>query len=224
MQGVSIYRHDPQLIEAALADEPGAWDRLLDAWRPVILRWARRMGGPRIEPHDVLQDVSVLIWTHLHTVRSPEKTFPAWVYRVTQREIMRRRRRAWMRKVFLFEETPERSDDTAGPERRAQMSETSRLVQEVLERLPPAQREVIVLHELEGLNQREVAELLGVALGTVKSRLRLGRARFEQEASELMPPGGGDSGHKGGLILSLTPASHTSELPYLHRAACGGQS
>ncbi len=219
---MSLYRNDPELIRRALEDRPGAWDQLLDHWRPVILRWTRRMGGSRVEAHDVLQDVCVLIWTHLHTVRHPEHTFPSWLYRVTQREIMRRRRRAWVRRVMLLDVTPERGDPAVGPERRAQMSETSRLVQRVLERLPAAQREVMVLHELEGLNQREIAELTGVKLGTVKSRLRLARARFEREAARIFPPSGGDTsrGEVASLVSSST--SPVTDLPYLGQSATGG--
>lgn len=219
---MSLYQNDPELIRRALEDRPGAWDQLLDHWRPVILRWTRRIGGGRVDPHDVLQDVCVLIWTHLHTVREPERTFPAWLYRVTQREILRRRRRAWVRRVMLLDVTPERGDTAAGPERRAQMSETARLVQQVLDKLPDAQREVMVLHELEGLNQREISELLGVKLGTVKSRLRLARARFEREAAEVFPPSGGDSGRGDESLRVLSATAPTTELPYLGSAAAGG--
>ncbi len=216
---MSLYRNDPELIRRALEGRPGAWDQLLDHWRPVILRWTRRMGGGRVEAHDVLQDVCVLIWTHLHTVRQPEHTFPSWLYRVTQRELMRRRRRAWVRRVMLLEHLPDRGDPAAGPERRAEMSEAARLVQRVLDRLPAAQREVVVLHELEGLNQREIAELTGVKLGTVKSRLRLARARFAREAAEIFPPLG------GAPVLGERPRLSTdpvSELPYLGPSATGG--
>ena len=185
---MSLYNHRPALIRAALDDQPGSWDALLDSWRPVILRWARRMGGPRIEAEDVLQDVSVAIWTHLRTVRAPEKTFPAWVYRVTQREIMRRRRRAWMRRVLLMDTPIERVDTGPTAEDRVALSEDARLVQAALERLPPKQREVLVLYEMEGLNQREMSELLEVKLGTVKSRMRLARQRFELEVRAMRPP------------------------------------
>lgn len=222
---MSSYKNDPELIARALANEPGAWDHLLEVWRPIILRWARRMGGARVDPHDILQDVSVLIWTHLHTVRSPEKTFPSWLYRVTQREIMRRRRRAWVRRVMLMDATPERGDTAAGPERMAQMSESARLVEAVLEKLPDAQREVMVLHELEGLNQREVAELLDVKLGTVKSRLRLARARFEREAGHLAPPSSGPKTppKSDDVALTFTAPTTNSELPFVGQAAGGGR-
>ena len=222
---MSAYKNNPELIQRALANEPGAWDQLLDAWRPVILRWTRRMAGGRVDPHDVLQDVSVLIWTHLHTVRSPERTFPSWLYRVTQREIMRRRRRAWVRRVMLMDSPPDRSDPALGPEQNAQMSESARIVEQILQKLPDAQREVMVLHELEGLNQREVAEMLDVKLGTVKSRLRLARVRFEREARELMPPGddqdGGD--RKDGAVLTFkNPSNNPSDLPFVGLVSVGG--
>jgi RNA polymerase sigma-70 factor (ECF subfamily) len=54
-------------------------------------------------------------------------------------------------------------------------------VRDQLERMEPAQRAIIVLRDLEGLSEEQVADILGVARGTVKSRLHRARARFKQE-------------------------------------------
>ena len=62
------------------------------------------------------------------------------------------------------------------------MSDTARWVWEILDELPLAQREVLVLCDLEGRTREEVAELLGVSSGTIKGRLRLGREKFRRMA------------------------------------------
>ncbi len=80
---------------------------------------------------------------------------------------------------------PDRPDDSPGPEVRAQISETGRRVQQVLESLGAADREVLVLCDLEGRSGTEVSILLGLPLGTVKSRLRRARERFQRAAARM---------------------------------------
>jgi RNA polymerase sigma-70 factor (ECF subfamily) len=76
-------------------------------------------------------------------------------------------------------------DPKAGPARLVAVSETERSVQQVLEQLPEREREVLVLCLLEERSDREVAELLGIPHGTVKSRMRRARARFLEVAHEV---------------------------------------
>jgi RNA polymerase sigma-70 factor (ECF subfamily) len=89
------------------------------------------------------------------------------------------RRRAWLRRWV-----PGLVPDVLAPgaESRAERDNLAAAVREALEDMPAELREVIVLCELEERNGAEVAELLGVPLGTVKSRLRRARERFEAEA------------------------------------------
>jgi RNA polymerase sigma-70 factor (ECF subfamily) len=89
------------------------------------------------------------------------------------------RRRAWLRRWVpgLVPDVP-----APGAESRAERDNLAAAVREALEDMPAELREVIVLCELEERNGAEVAELLGVPLGTVKSRLRRARERFEAEA------------------------------------------
>ena len=76
-------------------------------------------------------------------------------------------------------------DPGPGPSRWSELSETSRQVQAALDHLPEKQREVLVLCDLEERTAFEVAELLAIPPGTVKSRLRLGRERFRRAARTL---------------------------------------
>ena len=74
------------------------------------------------------------------------------------------------------------ADPGPDPEQLRARSESAATVRAILKRLPPPQREVFYLCELEAHTQAEVAELLNIAPGTVKSRLRLARGRFDRSA------------------------------------------
>ncbi len=168
---------DPRtaLLEAALAGDTAAEERLLVAWLPEILGWCTRLGGPKVDPSDAAQDVGVVLWTHFHEIQDPG-CFPAWVFQVTRRVLAWHRRRAWVRHwagtVAGREGTWARVEDT----------DLSRRVQATLERIPVRQREVMILVYVEGRTVAEAASLLGISPNTVKSRLRLGRLAFRKEA------------------------------------------
>jgi RNA polymerase sigma-70 factor (ECF subfamily) len=166
------------LVLAAREEQPGALRELLDTFVPIVLQWCYRMGGPRVDPEDAAHDVMEIVLKRLHSLRDPA-CFRSWIYGITRRVIMRHRGRAWVRRVVSLGETELEAQITL-PDRQAQISQTGRQVQLALEKLPHVQREVLVLHELEERGVAEVAELLDVPVGTVKSRLRLGRQRLRR--------------------------------------------
>lgn len=174
---------DRALVEQAIADERGARDRLLEASLPMALAWCMRMGGPKVDPEDAAHDALMIVWTRIATLNAPDR-YTSWLYGIVRRVLAAHRRRAWIRRWAPGVET-EGIDAGPGPARTVQQNELATLVQSVIDKLPPKQREVLVLCELEERTDVEVAEMLGVPLGTVKSRLRLARARFSKGASRL---------------------------------------
>ena len=168
------------LIEALRSGDLRAREALVEAWGPQVLRWCRRLGGPDIDHEDAAHDVLLQVLSHLGGLRDPQ-SLPAWIFIITRREIQRHRRRAWFRLRVPWA-PPEGPDPGPGPERSLERRRLARQVQQALEALPAAQREVLVLCDLEERTDEEAAGLLGIPLGTVKSRLRRGRRRFEREA------------------------------------------
>jgi RNA polymerase sigma-70 factor (ECF subfamily) len=175
----------PALVDAVVRGDSRAREELVATWGPAVLRWCARLGGPRVDEDDAAHDVFEHVLERLHTLRDPA-AFPAWLYQITRRVVSDHRRRAWVRRWvgdLLFEPAVpprvDRDDDT-------------RLVRELLDALPADLREVLVLCELEERDAPEVAALVGVPLGTVKSRLRRARERFAAEARArgLAPEGG----------------------------------
>ncbi|MEQ1507773.1 MAG: sigma-70 family RNA polymerase sigma factor [Myxococcota bacterium] len=172
-----------QLAAVRAGDEDALAD-LVDAWLPVVLAWCKRLGGPTVDAHDATQDILMLVMDKVDRVYSPEQ-FRPWLFGVTRRVLARHRRGAWVKRWVgdLFgRDTPDEAND---PLRQAELSDTARRVHRALDRLPDAHREVLVLCDLEHRTDEEVAALLAVPVGTVKSRLRRDRAAFRSTATRM---------------------------------------
>jgi len=172
---------DADLVLAAAAGDDVAVSRLVDRWLPVALRWCNRLCGPKVDPEDAAHDALMIVLRRLPDLREPE-AFPAWLYGIVRRTIAGHRRKAWVRRWVPGVAPADQADDGPSPARRQELSELSQQVQAVLELLPPKQREVLVLCDVEDLTDEEAAQLLDIPVGTAKSRLRSARQRFESLA------------------------------------------
>lgn len=125
---------------------------------------------------EVTQDVFVRAWEKLDTFRG-EAAFGSWLYQVAIHEILGRRRREARRNSRrvqgdgTIERTPTRA---ARPDLAVDL-------EAALEELPDGARQVFVLHDVEGYRHREIAELLGVSVGTSKSQLHRARQLLRAE-------------------------------------------
>ncbi|MEN0062315.1 MAG: sigma-70 family RNA polymerase sigma factor [Myxococcota bacterium] len=174
---MSLPATDPDLIRAACHD-PSALDRVLERWLPHILGWCGRLGGPDVDAEDLAHDVCLRVVDRLAQLRDPV-AFPSWLYQITRDTVRkhRQRRERWFRLQWRL---PRFS--TVGPPDPDHA--LGKIVLRLLQELPEAQRDVVVLCHVEERSREEVAALLSIPLGTVKSRLRLGTARFRQLAIE----------------------------------------
>ena len=140
----------------------------------MLTRYVRAIVGPRAA-EDVSQEVMVTVYRKLWTLSSPD-LFRPWMFRIASRSAFHylKKRRRWP--DYL-------RDDDALPELAAQdLSEVASRVDELLQdpRVTPASRAVLALHFKEGLTLPEVAAVLDVPLGTVKSRLAYGLAALRR--------------------------------------------
>ena len=161
-------------VQQAQAEVPGALDRLCDAWLPTVLGWTLRLGGPRIDAEDAAHDVFLVVFRRLPSLAEP-RAFPAWLFAITRRVVAAHRRRAWVRKWWPGN-VPEQADPSPDPSDHVEQADTVMQVWTAVEQLPPHQREVLVLCDLEERPDSEAASILGVPKNTVKSRLRRARA------------------------------------------------
>jgi len=151
----------------------GAWKELEQRLRPYL---ARRVASPA-DVDDLLQDVFVRMHQSLPDLRDEER-FGGWVYRIARSAIVdQARRRARAPHV-----TPGTADDlpSAAPETAedALQSDLGECVALFVSQLPSPYREAVTLTELEGLTQKDAAEMLGISLSGVKSRVQRGREKI----------------------------------------------
>jgi len=171
---------DAELARDFLDGRPGSRDALLERWVPQVLRWAIRLGGPGIHPEDVAQDVCIVIIRRLDDLRDLDRLSP-WLYGVTRKVVSQHRRKAWRRRWMPGVAADPVSTDS-GPSQLAEATELGHAVHGLLAGLSLRHREVLVLCDLEERPAAEVADMLGIPLGTVKSRLRAAPDRFRSAA------------------------------------------
>ena len=179
---MTLTRPSNDQLAAVRAGDDAALAELFDEWLPVVLAWCKRLGGPRVDPHDAAQDVLLLVMDKVDRVWSPDH-FRPWLFGVTRRVLARHRRAGWVQRWVgdLFGRD-ERDTDARGPDRQAESSQLAARVHQALDSLSDDHREVLVLCDLEHRTDEEAAELIGVPVGTVKSRLRRARAAFRTAA------------------------------------------
>lgn len=164
------------LVLRAQAGDRAALEQLLRVTQKKIGGYVRVMIGDADLASDVVQQVLITTYRKLHTLQEP-RAYWGWVRRIASRSIMAalgaRRRDEEMH--------PPLSDDVA--ERAAAPAELQSWVPDVLRTLPPASREVMVLHYSEGLSLEEIAAVLDLRIGTVKSRLAYGLRALRRQVS-----------------------------------------
>lgn len=186
----------PEALSAVVRGDRAAREELVARWLPVVLRWCTCLGGPRVDPEDAAHDVMLVMLDRLPSLGDAGR-YPQWLYGITRRVLAGHRRTAWVTRWLPI---PLADWMFAAPTPRpaSGRDELTAHVQRLIDGLPLHYREVLVLCEVEERSDVEVAEMLGVPLGTVKSRLRRARERFEAAArrSELhlaladLPEGG----------------------------------
>jgi len=174
---------DLALVDAARQGQDGAWDGLIDTYLPHVLRWCALMGGPSVNAEDAAHDVFIVAMDRVGALRDPTR-FASWLVGITRRVLAAHRRKAWIRRRVPWGDR-EFADPAAS--RWPEMSETGREVHAALSRLKGHYRDVVVLVDLEEHTSSEVAALLDLPEGTVKSRLRRGRQQMRHHLRDLAP-------------------------------------
>ncbi len=167
---------DRSALDALRALEPGAVDRLYRDHAAAVLGWVIRLGGARLDADDVAHQVFEVALNRLPSFRG-ESSLRTWLYGITRRVVANARRKNafWS---FVGLESLFAADPGPSPEQRTGVTGQRRRVQNALDALSFAQREVVVLLEIEERPAPEVAEMLGIPVGTVYSRAHHARKAF----------------------------------------------
>jgi len=152
-------------------------ERALRAIEPRLRGLALRCLGRPDDVDDVIQEVSARALASVGRFRG-DAALTTWVYRIATAVIADWLRNPWRRRRGPLVDGPARGP---GPLEAAQTAEMRARVRRAIALLPPGQRIVLFLREYEGLRYAEIADVLGVPIGTVESRLHTARRRVAKE-------------------------------------------
>lgn len=184
------------LIDAARQGDVGSFNQLVLSYQSMVYNLAYRILGDRDAAADATQDAFLSAFQAIGKFRGG--SFKAWLLRIVtnachdQLRLKQRRPATSLDALFVLDPAPIQSltDPGESPEEYALRQELSKAIQVGIGTLPPEQRVALILSDVQGLSYQEIAEVTGVSLGTVKSRLSRARGKlrdFLLEQRELLP-------------------------------------
>jgi RNA polymerase sigma-70 factor (ECF subfamily) len=180
-------------VERLRANEDAAYDELVRTYNASVFHVAYRMLGDSGEAADVVQEIFLKVFRNILRFRG-DSALRTWIFRIALSEILNRLR--WWKRRFRsmtmsIDEDREGqnhsvhlSDCRPSPHQALEAKEQEAAIQQALRRLSSDRRSILILRDIEGFSYVEIAEVLGISIGTVKSRLARARADMKKT---LMP-------------------------------------
>ena len=189
----SALTQDQTLVEASLEGNADAFQVLVERYQRRLFAFVRHYTRNPVEVEDIVQDTFLKAYSRLDSFQQ-NATFSTWLYRIatnTVLDFLKRRGRSPIQAV----EDPEVTAATEGseshglgrPDSGMDQDEIAEVTHKVLDELPEIFRTVLVLREFEERAYQEIADILGISIGTVESRLFRARARFKQKLTQMYP-------------------------------------
>jgi RNA polymerase sigma-70 factor (ECF subfamily) len=179
------------LVRRCLAGEAAAWEEIVRAHQRRIYNLCYRFTGSAENAEDLSQEVFIKIYRTLKTYDQSKGAFTTWVTTVTRNLLVDHYRSSKQERLTdPLEATSEEqeagavsvadklADAAPGPEAQMRHLDRQKLVQNALNKLSPELREAVILRDLQELDYREIARILRVPEGTVKSRINRGRTEL----------------------------------------------
>jgi RNA polymerase sigma-70 factor, ECF subfamily len=195
------------LVVQAKNGDAAAFEQLISIYDKKVYNLAYRMCGDREDASDLAQEALVRAYKAIGRFRE-QAQFSTWLYRIVVNVCLDHQRSRKRHPTVSLDEPLAGEDgdiprqltaDTLDPEAEYQQLETQREVQRAIGRLNDDHRIVVIMRDIQGLPYEDIAAALGVALGTVKSRLNRARRALKEELlqAELLPASGVYAGSRG---------------------------
>jgi RNA polymerase sigma-70 factor (ECF subfamily) len=177
---------DADLITLVTRGDQDALEVLYERYSRAVYSFSLRIVGDAQVAEEILQEVFVRAWQQGGSFQAARGSLITWLLSITHNlsidEVRRRKRRPQKADA----EEPETilaslPDEGSDVEEEVWLSSLRVSIQDALQQLPAAQREAIELAYFQGLTQREIAEVLGEPLGTIKTRMRLGMLKLREQ-------------------------------------------
>jgi len=175
---------DSSLVSRCLRGDEPAWEELVRTHTRKVYALCYRFTGSNQESQDLTQEVFLRVFRTLRSFRSDEGSFGTWLARVTRNLLIDHYRRTRQERVTdsIEEQLPMLEEVGASaamrPDNAIAGREASEILQATLQKLSPDLREAVILRDLQEMEYREIAEVLGIPEGTVKSRINRGRTEL----------------------------------------------
>jgi len=189
---------EQRFIERLVAHDERAFNQLVEAYEHRVFRLVHRMLGRRDEAEDMAQEVFVQVFKAIGQFRGDSK-LSTWLYRIAVnlcknrlKYLSRRHSDAQDEFETVAEHAPLSSSKgvtyggVARPDQVLEGYQVERIVQRCMAEIEPEFREVLVLRDVEDLSYEEIAEITGLADGTVKSRIHRARGLLKQKVEQAM--------------------------------------
>jgi RNA polymerase sigma-70 factor (ECF subfamily) len=188
--------YDEELVVRLQRGDEWAFQLLVRRYRKKIFSIAFGITVDAEESKDIVQEVFLQVYQRIGNFRS-DASLSTWLHRITVNRCLNWKRR-WTRRFKWMHVTVDSAEDETGnvpesdlpsPESRVTSAQTRQQIDNALKMLPDQARTVFVLREMEGLSYEAIADVVGIKLGTVRSRLFHARKRLREILQPLMEEG-----------------------------------
>lgn len=183
---------EKQLVRKSREGDITAFEELIRSYEKRIFNIALKMVGNREDASDIAQEVCIKIFKSIGKFKE-DSSFSTWVYRITSNvcvDQLRKRKNNVIPLAVSGEdgeyELPVADRDRL-PDEIVESKETSALVRGCIQELPPEHKVIIVLRDIYGYRYEEIAKILNLSMGTVKSRLNRARGMLKDKIKSMEP-------------------------------------
>lgn len=162
------------IIREAKQGSKAAFAELVRRFKDHVYRYAYGMLGDKMEAEDVSQEAFVKCYTSLSRLES-EFSFASWLNRIVFNLCMDRLKKRQREKTSTASDTALADMEQSGAQERRRAEELKGTIEEAMGQISPDHRQIILLHDAQGYRYEEIARMLGIPVGTVKSRLNSAR-------------------------------------------------
>jgi RNA polymerase sigma-70 factor (ECF subfamily) len=178
------------LVRRCVSGDAAAWQQIVQQYHRRIYNICYRFSGSSDDAADLAQEVFIKMYRTLGTFDGTRASFMTWVTTVTRNLLVDHFRKGkYDRVTDSLQATAGNQEDgltiaeqledpAASPEARMQTQQTRKMVHEALQKLSPELREAVILRDLQDMDYKEIAQVLKVPEGTVKSRINRGRTEL----------------------------------------------
>lgn len=178
------------LVRRCVAGDAAAWEEIVHSYHRRIYNICYRFSGSAEDADDLAQEVFIKLYRTLGTWEQSKGAFATWLTSITRNLLVDHFRRTKQDRATDSLDTPAGGDQDAQPlserlpdtapaaDTRVQTQQTQQMVHQALQKLSPELREAVILRDLQDLDYREIAHVLKVPEGTVKSRINRGRTEL----------------------------------------------